>query len=246
MKFLVTRPEPHNVELVTALTQQGISASGWPSLWITAPSDWQQAEHAMQHIRADHALIFVSQHAVAQLTQAYDLSKLYEHPCFAIGKTTAEALQKQGFQHVIYPDERADSEHLAVCIQQKIGTNKTVWIFRGQTGRNYLGDTLSRQGMTVHYVTAYHRLCNTHFPDELHQRYDLIICTSLDGLKALHAAWNPDKTTLTNQAITVASDTMLSWAQTHGFTICHQLPSLTNPAIVTWCQDWINSRHETL
>ena len=245
MKLLVTRPDPHNAELITALAQHGIAADSWPSLFITAPHDWQQVEHAIQHISPDDALIFVSQHAVTQLTQAYDLSTLWANPCFAIGKSTAEAIQKQGFQQVIFPDERADSEHLAVCVQERIGTGKTAWIFRGQSGRNYLGDTLTKRGMAVHYVTTYHRSCNTRLPDALHQHYDLIICTSLDGLKALYEAWDHDKKALTHQPITVASDTMLDWAKAQGFTTCHQLPSLANPAIVAWCQDWMNSHHET-
>ena len=240
MKLLVTRPEPQNSELVVNLTQQGMHASGWPSLLIAPPTNWQEAEHAMQHIGQDHLLAFVSQHAVVQLAKQYDLSLWYEHPCFAIGKTTAEALKQQGFQHVIYPDERADSEHLVARIQKDIGTIKTAWIFRGQTGRDYLGNTLTQQGITVHYVTCYHRLSNTHLPNELHEQYDLIICTSLDGLKALYAAWDSDKQALISQPITVASDTMLAWAQDHGFTTCHQLPSPSNPAIVAWCQNMIS------
>ena len=66
-------------------------------------------------------------------------------------------MHEQGIDHVIVPTERFDSEGLLALPELQNVAGMRVMIFRGDGGRELLGDTLKARGATVEYVTCYLR-----------------------------------------------------------------------------------------
>ncbi|OIR08927.1 uroporphyrinogen-III synthase [mine drainage metagenome] len=75
----------------------------------------------------------------------------------AVGQASAKALRELGVARVIAPTERFDSESLLALAELQGVAGKRVMIFRGDGGRELLGDTLKARGALVEYVTCYLR-----------------------------------------------------------------------------------------
>jgi len=75
----------------------------------------------------------------------------------ALGKSSERALAAQGIADVIAPQERFDSEALLELSELQAVADKRVIIFRGDGGRELLGDTLEQRGATIEYATCYRR-----------------------------------------------------------------------------------------
>jgi uroporphyrinogen-III synthase len=74
-----------------------------------------------------------------------------------VGQGSAQALRALGFDHILVPHERFDSEGLLALPELQAVAGWRVMIFRGDGGRALLGDTLKARGATVDYVTCYQR-----------------------------------------------------------------------------------------
>ncbi|MGQ0577824.1 MAG: uroporphyrinogen-III synthase [Betaproteobacteria bacterium] len=75
----------------------------------------------------------------------------------ALGPGTAAALKKFGVREMITPEADFDSEALLEALSGLQIAGKNVVIFRGQGGRELLGETLRRRGAEVKYVECYRR-----------------------------------------------------------------------------------------
>ena len=76
---------------------------------------------------------------------------------FAPGPGTAEALAAVGIGGARVPATTFDSEGLLALPELSGVAGKRVLIFRGDGGREHLGDTLSARGAFVDYVACYRR-----------------------------------------------------------------------------------------
>jgi uroporphyrinogen-III synthase len=75
----------------------------------------------------------------------------------AIGYATATQLRNSGFEEVISPSERFDSEALLACPElQDIG-GRNIIVFRGEGGREKLKEGLEARGARVTYAECYRR-----------------------------------------------------------------------------------------
>ncbi len=74
-----------------------------------------------------------------------------------VGQGSAKALRESGIANVIAPTERFDSEGLLALPELQNVAGWRVIIFRGDGGRELLGDTLKTRGATVEYATCYQR-----------------------------------------------------------------------------------------
>lgn len=74
-----------------------------------------------------------------------------------IGQGSVRALRDYGVKNVIAPQDRFDSEALLALPELKNIAGWRVVIFRGNGGRELLGDTLKARGAKVEYVTCYQR-----------------------------------------------------------------------------------------
>jgi uroporphyrinogen-III synthase len=74
-----------------------------------------------------------------------------------VGQGSARELRALGVTEVIAPLERFDSEALLALPQLQNVHAWKIAIFRGDGGRELLGDTLKARGAQVEYVTCYRR-----------------------------------------------------------------------------------------
>ncbi|MDP2804773.1 MAG: uroporphyrinogen-III synthase [Gallionellaceae bacterium] len=75
----------------------------------------------------------------------------------AVGQGSAKALRELGVENVIAPVGQSDSEALLALPELQEVEGWKIAIFRGDGGRELLGDTLKRRGAEVEYVTCYLR-----------------------------------------------------------------------------------------
>jgi uroporphyrinogen-III synthase len=107
----------------------------------------------------------------------------------AVGQGTSRALAHFGLDNVIAPAKRFDSESLLEVAEMREVADKRVVIFRGDGGRELLGDTLSKRGATVEYVECYRRVKPevdvTPLRMAANGGLDAITITSSEGLRNL-------------------------------------------------------------
>src|SRR3970040_562339 len=77
--------------------------------------------------------------------------------CAAIGRGSVKELARFGVTDAMAPLRRFDSEALLELPQLQQMQGKRVVIFRGEGGRELLGDTLAARGARVEYAECYHR-----------------------------------------------------------------------------------------
>ena len=74
-----------------------------------------------------------------------------------VGQGSAKALRDLGIDQIIAPTERFDSEGLLALPELQNIAGWKIIIFRGDGGRELLGDTLKTRGATVEYAACYQR-----------------------------------------------------------------------------------------
>jgi uroporphyrinogen-III synthase len=74
-----------------------------------------------------------------------------------VGKGSAAELRRFGIDRVIAPSVRFDSEALLELSEMQTVAGKRIVIFRGDGGRELLGDTLAARGAIVEYAECYRR-----------------------------------------------------------------------------------------
>ncbi|OGS96188.1 MAG: hypothetical protein A3H31_09235 [Gallionellales bacterium RIFCSPLOWO2_02_FULL_57_47] len=74
-----------------------------------------------------------------------------------VGQGSAKVLHQLGIANVIAPTERFDSEGLLALPEMQNIAGWRVIIFRGDGGREFLGDALKARGAAVEYAVCYQR-----------------------------------------------------------------------------------------
>jgi len=185
---LVTRPAHQSAQLNAMLSAAGFGVINYPTIQIQAAPPTARLKALNKSIHAFDIALFVSRNAVDYAFKYLDTSTLPEQLLLGvIGKGTWLALQRHSVSSHIIPAQSYNSEGLlASAVLQQVKGQKIV-IFRGQEGRNLLGDTLLQRGAEVEYIEVYQRalpdyaedyfseLCGGVFPD-------LAIFTSAEGL----------------------------------------------------------------
>jgi uroporphyrinogen-III synthase len=108
----------------------------------------------------------------------------------AIGAGTARTLRALGVAQVIVPAGRYDSEGLLEVPALKEAAGRRVVIFRGEGGRELLGETLRARGATVEYAECYRRARTGAAPAALIEAWerdalDAVTATSSETLRNL-------------------------------------------------------------
>jgi uroporphyrinogen-III synthase len=156
LRIVVTRPRDQAGPLSRQIEAHGGTALTFPLLDI-APVP-QSAALQLQLERAVRAdlLIFISPNAV---NYGLALLKMPLPSCriAAVGQGSARILREHGITEMLVPSDRFDSEGMLAlpALQQVAGWKIT--IFRGDSGRELLGDTLRERGAEVEYLGCYLR-----------------------------------------------------------------------------------------
>lgn len=160
INILVTRPAHQAVFLTDRIGALGGNPILFPVLEITDIEDPTSLNDVITRLNEFDWAIFVSPNAV---NKAMPLI-IKQHPILpshlriaVVGKGSADALKRYGIKEVLVPTEQFDSESLLKLNELQNMPGKRVVIFRGDGGRQLLGDTLIQRGANVEYVACYHR-----------------------------------------------------------------------------------------
>ena len=189
LKIVVTRPRDQAVQLIRRIEQAGGTALLFPLLDIAAVQDTQTLHEQISRLAQFDLAIFVSPNAVHYGVAA--IRKMGELPpelkIATIGQGSARALQELGIANVIAPTERFDSEGLLSVPELQDVAGSRVMIFRGDSGRELLGDTLRTRGAKVEHAACYQR-------SKPHQDAEVLLSAAPDAIsvtssEALRNLW---------------------------------------------------------
>jgi len=159
LKIAITRPREQAVQLAQRIEQAGGNALLFPLLDITAVQDTRGLNEQIFRLSQFDLAIFISPNAVrygiAAIRVAGSLPPKLK--IATVGQGSAKALHELGIAKVIAPKERFDSEGLLAMPELQDIDGWRVMIFRGDGGRELLGDTLKARGATVEYAACYQR-----------------------------------------------------------------------------------------
>lgn len=192
---LITRPAHQAGPLAGLIERAGGTAILFPTLEIVPPADPGPLLTVLARLAEFDLAIFVSPNAVEQ-TFGWLRSQHRAWPATVrsagVGAGSAAALERFGIGDVLAPSGRFDSEALLAlpALQQVAG--RRIVIFRGNGGRELLGDLLARRGAHVTYAECYRRTRPHSSTDALLAAWrrggiHIVSITSTEGLTNLHA-----------------------------------------------------------
>ena len=189
---LVTRPQRQAAALAQKLAKIGATPIIWPAIVILPPLDRAALDRAHATLASYDMAVFVSANAVE-----YGAPDPRKWPpslrIFAPGPGTAEALAGVGLPGARIPQTTFDSEGLLALPDLDGVAGRRIVVFRGQGGRELLGDTLRQRGAHVDYVSCYRRAAPTSGAEGLLQtlrdgRAHALTLSSAEGIDNLIAA----------------------------------------------------------
>jgi uroporphyrinogen-III synthase len=192
---IVTRPQRQAAGFAAKIAALGGAPIIWPAIVILPPLDGERLARAHAMLDDYDIAIFVSANAVefgARSAGSWP-AKLVT---FAPGPGTAEALAAVGIANARVPTKSWDSEGLLELPELRDVTGKRIVIFRGEGGREFLGNSLRARGGSVEHVTCYRRVAPQAGAEGLIEamrdgRANALTLTSAEGLDNLVAALGP-------------------------------------------------------
>lgn len=185
LNIVVTRPREQASYLAQEIARLGGHAILFPLLKIEPTLDTPELHGIITRLPQFDLAIFISLNAVRFGLQAIGTvpSSLQ---LAAVGQGTARALNIASVQTVIAPQSQFDSEALLALPELQTVQNKKIVIFRGDGGRELLGDTLKARGAIVEYAACYRRSKPVMNLDTLlRQPLDALTISSSEALRNL-------------------------------------------------------------
>ncbi|MFH1814784.1 MAG: uroporphyrinogen-III synthase [Pseudomonadota bacterium] len=198
---LVTRPRAQAAALGEAIRAAGGEPLLLPLIDIEPLDDKRAVADAAGLLDSLALAIFVSANAVAHaLDVMLPLHPWPEAlPAATVGEQSAQALRARGVTRVVVPHGRSDSEALLALPELSAAAlaGRRVLIFRGDGGRELLGDTLRERGAIVDHVTCYRRRAPTEGAALLREAVmagtlHALTLTSSESVRNLRALATPD------------------------------------------------------
>jgi uroporphyrinogen-III synthase len=156
---VITRPTPAAQPLAAILEREGARTFIFPALSIEPMELSQASGDALAQLPECSLAIFVSANAVTAGMAA--ARRVGPWPASArvaaIGEATARALRAEGFDEIISPRERHDSDALLALPALAAVKGARILVFRGEGGREQLRTILGTRGASVSYVECYRR-----------------------------------------------------------------------------------------
>lgn len=157
--ILITRPREHAQALAERIRAAGGDPVLFPTLEILPPEDSGAIANLIARLYSFQLAIFVSPTAAIKGCAAVNVRGGWPSGLrvAAVGAGTARTLEELGCSRVISPSGEADSEALAALPELRDLRGRSVVIFRGQGGREWLRGTLVARGARVEYAECYRR-----------------------------------------------------------------------------------------
>lgn len=159
--ILVTRPAAQAQGLCEAIQTRGGEPLLFPLIEIHPPEDPAPLADVAARLADFDIAFFVSANAVERA-----LPVLRAHGAWpthlrvaTVGKGSEAALRRWGFIDVIAPESGFDSEAVIAlpAFAAEAVTGRRIVIFRGNGGRELLGEALRARGARVEHITCYRR-----------------------------------------------------------------------------------------
>lgn len=151
--IVVTRDEPDNGPLSTALKKLGLRVLMWPVICIVPPANISALDQALARITDFAWITFASQHSVTAVT-----SRVRSAPTgvriAAVGRRTADALQEKGWRVDLVPEE-ATAEALVRAMAPSNVKGSQILFPASSRALPTLASGLKKHGAIVHQVEAY-------------------------------------------------------------------------------------------
>lgn len=226
---LVTRPAHQAQPLIDLLETSGFQPIPLPALAINSITPKKNIS-----LELTRTIIFISPNAVTEGLKHLPLDHLSKLNICAVGKKTAEALQKHKLK-VTSPETKYDSESLLeLSIFQQI-KDQHILIVRGQGGREHLANSLKQRGAKVEYLEVYQRICPDISVEPIlknAKNWQVTTATSNQILDNLVQLFAEDTQTLLKRPIIIISQRMQDHAKTLGFQKIHLADQASNEAIL--------------
>ena len=192
-RVVVTRPAGQTAHLAALIRAAGGEPLLFPALEILDAGDLRPVFALIERLDAFDLAVFVSANAVDKALALVGARRAWP-PALrvaTVGRGSERELRRRGFAAVIAPSERFDSEGLLELPELKQVEGKRVVIFRGEGGRELLGDALIARGAAVDYAACYRRGRPNADPAPLlglcaRGELDAFTVTSTEGLANLH------------------------------------------------------------
>ena len=159
LKIVVTRPRDQAAQLARRIEQAGGKPFLFPLLDIDPVPVAGALHEQIARLAQFDLAIFISPNSVqfgmAAIRETGSLPPSLR--IATIGQGSAKALRELGVTNIIAPTERYDSEGLLALLELQNVAGWRVMIFRGDGGRELLGDTLKARGAAVEYAICYQR-----------------------------------------------------------------------------------------
>lgn len=161
-RIVVTRPAEQAGKLAGQIEARGGIAVRFPVLAIFDADDPGPLQAAAQDIEGYDVAVFVSPNAAEKALGAVTARRAWPERVVAaaMGETSARAIARFGVARIVTPDSgRFDSEALLERpeFQADRLRGRRVAIFRGDSGRELLGETLEARGAQVTRIPCYRR-----------------------------------------------------------------------------------------
>lgn len=190
--IVITRPAHQAQPLAALIRTAGGNPILFPVLEILDAGDLKPLNALIDRLDEFDLAIFISPNAVNKAMNLITARRALPRglKVAAIGRGSIRELRHFGVTDAIAPAARSDSEALLDLPALKDVAGRHVVIFRGEGGRELLGDTLSARGARVEYAECYRRgkpdldtapLMKAWARNELHA----ITVTSSEGLRNL-------------------------------------------------------------
>jgi uroporphyrinogen-III synthase len=190
--IVVTRPAGQARRLAALIRAAGGVPVLFPVLEILDSGDLRPLHALIDRLEEFDLAIFISPSAVNKAMNLITARRQLppDLRIAAIGRGSARELKHFGVGEVIAPARKFDSEALLELPELAKIAGKRVVIFRGDGGRELLGDTLVARGAVLEYAECYRRgkpnsnaapLLKAWARNELHA----IVVTSSEGLRNL-------------------------------------------------------------
>ncbi|MBE7525848.1 MAG: uroporphyrinogen-III synthase [Gammaproteobacteria bacterium] len=192
LNIVVTRPAHQSAFLAEQIRALGGNPILLPVLEIADVPDLEPLKNIILRLDEFDWAIFVSPNAVNKSMPLIIRQRaLPAHLKIAtVGKGSADTLKQYGVDDVLVPDGNSDSEALLQQAVLQHMAGQRVVIFRGNGGRQLLGDTLTQRGAQVEYAECYQRRkpdldTAPLLADWSHGKIHAVIITSSEGLHNL-------------------------------------------------------------
>jgi uroporphyrinogen-III synthase len=192
-RVVITRPAGQNERLAEMIRAAGGEPIVFPVLEILDLEDSRALVAAADRLDGYQLAVFISPNAVDKAMNVIRNRREWPQSVRAatIGRASERALARHGVGEVIAPAGRFDSEALLALPALADVRGWRVVIFRGDGGRELLGDTLRERGATVDYVECYRRMRPNADVEPLLKRWgrgeiDAVTVSSSEGLRNLY------------------------------------------------------------